>query len=500
LAPPPVVVRAVRDAVSGKPIPGAQLYYAGKSSTAGDSGEFQLERAEGQQRLLVKAPGYRQAESSVDSDEPILLEPIAVRGYYLNHGHIANPLRRESILNLIRSTSANTIVLGVKDASGHLNVAVDHPLARQIRSAANDADVDLAAQVAAWKADGIYTIALVALFKDGLLARARPELALQSIKSRRVITENDSIPWTDPSAAPVREYNIAVATAAAAAGFDEIQFDFVRYPTAELSYEGADRQEYERRLETLSGFLRDASKALAPHNVYLSANVFGVVCTAPRVSVIGQKIEEFAKYVDYISPMLYPSYFQPGRRYPVPLQYSYQLVQESLEKAGQRLKGANANLRLRPWLQNFPDRGSPNEPLTADNIRSQVKAAEDARASGWMLWDARNRYDNTTAAMRLLERERSSAEAAKPDSVSGGSLLPVGGGSNFWPPALATRFAGRFGLMMVLLLAGCCLVVLYGVVRVAWVVYTWSNGEKPPRWQPTQPRTTRRTWLTEPPM
>jgi hypothetical protein len=476
-----VLAGSVVDAVSGKPIPGARLYYAGESWTTGNGGEFHFEPKDNEDRLLVRAAGYRRAESPIDSGEPIRLEPIAVRGYYLTHGHIANPQRREAILKLIRGTSANSVVLGVKDASGHLNVAVDHPLAPKSPSG-EDSAVDLAAQVSAWKTEGVYTVALVALFKDGLLAKAQPDLALRSIKSRRVIMENDAIAWTDPAASAVRDYNIAVAAAAAAAGFDEIQFDFVRYPSADLSYEGASREEYARRLETLVGFLRDASEALAPHNVYLSANVFGVVCEMPRVSVIGQKIEEFAEYVDYISPMLYPSYFEPARRYPVPLQHSYQLVYDSLRRAAERLEGDNRSLRLRPWLQNFPDRGSPGQALSADNIRSQVKGAEDANASGWMLWDARNRYENTTAAMRLLESERTKAEAARPD-VSGGSLLPFGGDSNPGPPTFSIGRAEQFRLMLVLLLAGCCLGMLYAGVRVAWVLYKWSLGEKPRRWQ-----------------
>jgi hypothetical protein len=333
--------------------------------------------------------------------------------------------------------------------------------------------------VAAWKAEGIYTVALLALFKDNLLARKKPDLALHSLQSRRPVIDTDGIAWADPSKAVVREYNVAVAEAAAKAGFDEIHFDFIRYSAEGLSREGGGRVEYERRLQTLVEFLRAADETLAPYNVYLSASVFGSVCVMPRASVIGQKIEEFAEHVDYISPMLYPSYFEPGKRFPIPLRSSYQLVHENLLRAAHRLNGQSN--RLRPWLQNFPDRESPNVPLTAGSIFGQVKAAVDARASGWMLWDARSVYRNTAEAMTMLNSERGRSERPGADA-GGGAMIPGGisdGTPGGGPP---TASAGeRFRMVAVLVLAGCCLAVLYGAVRAAWLFREWNRSGPPAR-------------------
>ncbi len=472
---------SVLDAATGKPVAGARLYYAGQSLSAGASGEVKFKIVDGERKLRVKAAGYRRKTVSLDSNQPIRLDPIEVRGYYVSHSYVANTSRRASILNLIRSTSANAVILGVKDVTGHLNVAVENPLATEIGAAGHAETADLASQVAAWKADGIYTVALVALFKDDLLARRKPGLALRSILSRQPIVDPDGIAWADPASPAVQDYNIAVAKAAAAAGFDEINFDFIRYPAEAPSNEGGSPAEYRRRLDTLVRFLHSAKQALAPYNIYLSASVFGAVCSMPNAGVIGQKIEDFAAQLDYVAPMLYPSYFEPGQRIPDPLRQSYQLVFENLGRASRRLEGHSR--KLRPWLQNFPDSASPDQPLEAADIRNQIKAAEDARASGWMLWDSRNRYRNTAEALRLLRGDHGRVQASRAELRRDRSLLlPVAGGADGEPPTVSPE--GQFGLLGVLLLAGVCLGVLYAAMRAAWLFHSWNRRGPAGRIQP----------------
>jgi hypothetical protein len=129
--------------------------------------------------------------------------------------------------------------------------------------------------------------------------------------------------------------------------------------------------------------------------------------------------------------------------------------------------------KLRPWLQNFPDSSSPAEALEAESIRNQVKAAEDARASGWMLWDSRNRYRNTGEALNLLKTERGQVRETKTEPVRGGSLVPVGGAGGDEPPTANPET--QFRLLGVLLLGGCCLGVLYAAARAAWLFQLWTR-------------------------
>jgi len=240
---------------------------------------------------------------------------------------------------------------------------------------------------AQWRSAGVYTICLIAAFKDDRLATRQPALALRSRLTSRVIRDGAGLDWVDPAAEAAQEYNIAVALAAARAGFDEVQFDFVRYPAEPLSQEGMNEAEERRRLQVIAQFLRRAAAALAPHKTYLSASMFGMTCSSQQSGVIGQRIEEFAESVDYISPMLYPSSFRgPGTGTIDP----FRLVQENLDRAAARLGGRRE--RVRPWLQGFPDppvNGNGMDPVL---LREQVRAAREARVNGWMVWNSRSRY------------------------------------------------------------------------------------------------------------
>jgi hypothetical protein len=406
--PPPAPVVShftgtVSDAATGLPVAGAQLLHGSLAALTDETGRFELERQAGAGTVLVKAPGYRQLE--LFADEPrelgaLQLQPLEVRALYVNHDKVGDAHHRRYIRGLLELTGSNAVVLGVKDSSGRLNVAIDDPLAKRIGALDHLPLAPLADEVAYWKSEGIYTIGLVVLFKDGLMARKEPGLALTSLRSKHVIRDAYGIGWVDPASSQVREYNLEVTEAAAQAGFEDIQFDFVRYPAEPLSNEGADDAEKQRRLQVVTDFLHEAAQRLRPYNVYLGASVFGGVCNIQHVGVIGQRLEDFASAMDYVSPMLYPSHFRPGSRFPSPLHRSYDVVYHSLVQAAGRLGGATR--RLRPWLQNFPDQQQPEIPLKAEMIFGQVKAARDAQSSGWMLWDARNRYLNTAEALRRL--------------------------------------------------------------------------------------------------
>ena len=284
-----------------------------------------------------------------------------------------------------------------------------HPLESETGARRRLPNRSLTDDVNRWRRDGVYTIAYIALFRDHSLAAARPELTLRNLKTGRIIRDASGMGWTDPAAADVRSYNIAVGKDAAEAGFDEIQFDFVRYPATPESAEGVTREVRRQRLETIVSFLREARASLAPYNVYVSASVLGSVCTVRRVGFVGQRLEEFASAVDYVSPMLYPSSFSPSGRHPEPLENSLELVSENLAQAISRLNGQGR--KLRPWLQNFPAQESPRAPLPSTIIRSQIEGVAATHASGWMLWDGTSRYENT------LEALRDSAETGTPSPV-----------------------------------------------------------------------------------
>ena len=136
-----------------------------------------------------------------------------------------------------------------------------------------------------------------------------------------------------------------VAKAAAKAGFDEIQFDFVRYPAVKLILEGVSLAEKRRRVATISEFLRQVTSTLRPYNVYVGATVLGSVCSTTQLGALGQHLEEVAAAVDYVSPLLYPSLFSPAAHYPMTPKYSYEVAHQNLEQAVARLGGNSKKLR-----------------------------------------------------------------------------------------------------------------------------------------------------------
>jgi hypothetical protein len=189
-------------------------------------------------------------------------------------------------------------------------------------------------------------------------------------------------------------------------GFDEIQFDYVRFPEAPgLLFSKENTQE--NRIEAITGFLSEARARLAPYNVFLSADIFGYVCWNRNDTNVGQQLEELATHLDYISPMLYPSGFSHGLgRIKNPVQNPYEIVFLSLNRARERT-GLPA-LRFRPWLQAFRDYAFDRRHFGRNEVRAQTLASEEFGANGWMLWNARNVYN--AAGLEYVE--------AKADFVS----------------------------------------------------------------------------------
>jgi hypothetical protein len=196
----------------------------------------------------------------------------------------------------------------------------------------------------------------------------------------------------------VREYNIALAVDAAKAGFDEIQFDYVRFPDAKgvtFSQPSTD----ESRPKAITSFLDEAHKQLVPYNVFLAADVFGYICWNKGDTGIGQNIENVAGVLDYISPMLYPSGFMYGiPNYRNPITHPYEIVRFSLDRARERTK--IDPVRFRPWLQAFADYAFDKRQFGGAEIQAQIKAADSFGADGWLLWNPRNVYSAAAIGLK----------------------------------------------------------------------------------------------------
>jgi len=385
-----IVSGSVLDAATGQPIAGATVTFAGRAIRTDERGAFQV-GGEGD-AIGVRASGYRRESLSLhklaDADSAIRLEPFVPKALYLSVYGIQSLALRTPALRLVAETELDALVIDVKGDRGQVSFRSSVPLAAQSGTQAVIAE-EPKALFAGLKAQGIYLIARIVVFKDDRLAEARPDLAVKG-PGGAPWRDREGLGWSDPFQREVRDYNVDLAVEAASDGFDEIQFDYVRFPD-EKDLVFAESNTREARVRAIDGFLAEARQRLVPYNVFLSADVFGYVCWNVDDTGIGQEIESLAPEVDTVSPMLYPSGFQfgiPGYRNPV--QHPYEIVYLSLARAKERtgLPGS----RFRPWLQAFRDYAYDHRPFGADEIRAQIRGAEAAGSNGWMLWNPHNVY------------------------------------------------------------------------------------------------------------
>lgn len=379
----------VVDAATHAPIVGATVTVADRAVVTDAAGRYRLPG--GTVPLHVRAPGYQRETIAGDrpSEPTIRLKPFLPKALYLTVYGIGTPSLRDPALAVIERAGLNAIVIDLKGDRGAIPYPSALPLVASTGALKIRTIPDLKELVRTLKAKGIYTIARIVVFKDDLLAQVRPDWAVRN-SAGAVWKDREGLAWIDPYRKEAWSYTLGVAEEAAAAGFDEIQFDYVRFPDAVgLTY--MQQSTEASRVEAITGFLREARRRLVPYNVFLAMDAFGYVCWNPGDTGIGQRLEDLATVVDYISPMLYPSGFQfgiPG--YSNPVAHPYEIIYRSLEIAKARTRGSA--VRYRPWLQAFRDYAFGGQPFGAAEIDKQIRAAHDAGAIGWMLWNPRNIY------------------------------------------------------------------------------------------------------------
>src|SRR5215210_2628581 len=291
--------------------------------------------------------------------------PREMRGVHVTMGLASLPGKLQSYVAL---RGLNTIELDVKDENGRVGfIPSAVPLARRTGAAGAYYKAKQAARLV--HAHGDYLVGRVVTFEDPVLSEKRPDLAIHT---------SDGSLWRN---------NAGLGVAAAKAGFDEIQFDYVRFPSdGDLSlirYPGAHPQPMGW---TIPAFVQYAVKRLHPLGVRVSVDVFGL--SATRDLGIGQMPRRLSRYVDAVYPMVYPSHYGPGEfNLPDPNAVPADTVTHSLLDFQAALEGRRADLV--PWLQDF----SLGRTYTLDDVRAQVEAARSLKADGFLLWNAEGLYN-----------------------------------------------------------------------------------------------------------
>lgn len=334
------------------------------------------------------APGAVSSASAPDpsGQRPM---PIEIRGVHVSLGLASLPGKLEEYLAL-RREGLTALELDVKDESGQIGFMPQGvELARDVGAAAEYYDPAAAARLA--HARDVYLIGRVVVFEDPVLASQRSELAVRRADGA-VWRDAAGFAWTNPYDRRVWAYNVGIAAAAARRGFDEILFDYVRFPSdgdvASATYQG---RRGIARDDAVPAFLRYAARRLEPLGVRVSTTVFGLA--ASQDLGVGQRPRRMARHVDAIYPMTYPSLFGPGALgLDDPATAPGATVAEAL--ADLRRAVAGVDVLIIPWVQDF----TFTQPYRLPEVRAQERAARHAGAKGFMLWNAEGVY--TEGALR----------------------------------------------------------------------------------------------------
>jgi hypothetical protein len=335
--------------------------------------------------------------------EPIRRTPPRSPKGVLMTGYSAGGTKFDKLLRLLNETELNAVVIDIKDERGEISWL---PRSREARIAGAGLPkiLDPARTIRRLKKAGIYVIGRIVTFQDSMLAEVRPDLAVQDLgggiwRTAPKPGADKGLAWLDPYSTEAQDYNIALGVEAIELGFDEIQWDYVRFPT-----DGdANRIWFRHRDERLPhdvihDFLARARAQIVPRGAYMSTDLFGLVALVSDDLGIGQKLELIARQVDYISLMLYPSHYnKPEYGIPDPEKEPYKTVSLSINDAKRRIQGTGA--KLRPWLQDF----SLQVPYTPAEVRAQIDAVEDAGINEWLLWNARNDYTEDAVKSTLTK-------------------------------------------------------------------------------------------------
>jgi hypothetical protein len=310
-------------------------------------------------------------------------------------------------VGLATSTAINAVIIDIKDYSGTISFHTGVPeLEDATENAPGCVVKDMKEFVADLHKKNIYVIGRITVFQDPYYAPKHPDLAVQKKSDGSVWKDRKGISFVDVSAQPYWDHVILLAKTSYLAGFDEINFDYVRFPSdgnmSNISFPksnallAADPEH--GKATALKNFFIYLSKALRDTSWFptgetgpkISADLFGMTTTNMDDLNIGQVLENVSPYVDFIGPMVYPSHYPAGfNGYKDPNQHSYDIVKFCMDKAVARLKAIGEDpLKLRPWLQDF------DYPVTYTPamVSAQIKATYDAGLTSYMLWDPANTY------------------------------------------------------------------------------------------------------------
>lgn len=364
----------------------------------------------------------------------------------------------DNLIDLVDRTELNTLVIDIKNDEGRVVCDMDVPMVNEI-GAVKRYVKDMPALIQKCKEKGIYLIARIVAFKDPFLAQAKPEWSLHNTDGS-VFKDKDGLAWVNPYEPGVWEYLVKTAQGAVALGFDEVQFDYIRFSTDRgmKNVDFGPASLGKSKEAAITEFTAFASEALHQSGAAVSADVYGIVIDSKTdQQIVGQDYNELAKYLDALSPMIYPSHYGPyNYNIPIPDAQPYDTVLAAMQSSKKVLAGiqpetaadgkpveADASVSgnaipvmtaaeiaalaplpevratVRPWLQDFTATWVKGHiKYGPEEIRAQIQAVYDAGYDEWILWNAANRY--TEGGLFGADDERGNPESEKRNEDTAG--------------------------------------------------------------------------------
>jgi hypothetical protein len=376
------------DVNTSKPIPNAIISDSKNSIKSDENGIFTIDSEEN--IYHIKAYGYRPLSFTSDlNTTTIKLHPINVKAVYLTFwGASNNSKTLKKVLNLIDNSEINSIIVDVKNEYGSTLFLTSFQEANSYGAHKNRTNRNISKFMQTMKSRNIYTIARIVTFKDELQASNNIDYAIKRDDNGSIWKNHDNMAWVDPFDKRSHEYAITIAEEAAKVGFDEINFDYIRFPAKKgLKYSKENTQE--NRIKALEEFLDLAQDRLRKYGVFISVDTYGNICWSKDDNGIGQTVSSLASHADYLAPMLYPSGFASGSfHFKYPSEHPYAVIYRSIKNIKDRVD----TKRVRPWLQYFKDYTRKHKDYKKFEIQEQIRAAKDINTSGWMLWSPSSKY------------------------------------------------------------------------------------------------------------
>lgn len=354
----------------------------------------------------------------------LVKEPVKVKGIYVSAYVAGNPDMMDTIIRHLDETELNAVVIDFKDDDGRITTPLNVPVFNEI-NACKSYVPDMKALIKQLKEHDIYVIARVVTFKDPYLAEKKPEWSLKKADGS-LYRDKQGLAWVNPYRQEVWDYLIEVGTQAAEVGFDEIQFDYIRFATdATMRNVVFDETDTLGRSKTdiVTEFTEYACEKLKPLGLFVSADVFGAIIGSPQdAGSVGQIYGDLAKSLDYICPMIYPSHYGNGNfGLDYPDKHPYETILGALQKSKEELalyeEEGQKQAIVRPWLQDFTASYLKHYIKYGDEeIKAQIKAVKDAGYEEWILWSAANKYHYGG-----VEPETTAEESREQDGESTGT-------------------------------------------------------------------------------